>query len=558
MCLAARAAPQGIAGVVRDSATGRPISGAVVTVLDSTGAPKARNLTNDGGEYRLSGTNGGRRLRAVRIGFEPREFALPPASGGQVDFRMLSLPNMLQAVRVVANSNCPRRSDAASALGLWQQARAGLLATVVSRQQNPASILRLISQELMDGNSDRVQSMHVQSDSSVDTMSFVAARSGEDFVKFGFRHDSAGVRTNFGPDAIVLLSDDFAAAYCFGLASAGRARPRQVGIHFEPAVSRSDRADIDGTLWVDTAARELRDVEFAYLGVSPLLNVFHPGGTVSFQTMPNGEVLVDRWTIRSVKVTYDTTWETMGGRGFRRNGNGTAGLGDPLGSARTYQVLRPRLQTSVDIGELARASWAGGQVWRAPLGTLRVRAMNARGQPATGAIIELAGTSYRGVVDSTGTAEIAALLPGPYQVTVADPRLAELGTGMPTPLKFIAVRGVTTTKSLSVSNVEDIVAARCAAAHQWTPGDSVFVVGRVVTPGGQPVSNATVWFSSGTYVNPDVATTGDDGLFQSCRHWNLHDIATIVVNGTGIASPPITRSIDSKLQVVRIVVRRTP
>lgn len=551
------AAAQGISGVVRDSATGQPISSAVLTVLDSSRAPIATNLTNERGEYHIAQLGAGRSLRIVRIGFEPRVLPLPTRNGAvtRIDFRLLALANMLRPVRVIGNANCPRRADAASALGLWEQARAGLLATVVSRQQNPASIRRLISQQLMDGNSDRIQAMQVRADSSVDTISFVAARSAQDFVKFGFRHDSGEIRTTFGPDAIVLLSDDFAAAYCFQLALGGRARPRQVGIRFLPAAPRDDRTDIDGTLWIDTTARELRDVEYRYLDVPPRLESFHPGGSVSFQAMPNGEVLVDRWSIRSVSVAFDTTWTTIGGRGFMGNGNGTRGLGDPLGSARGLQTLRERLQTSVTGGELAHASWPDGLEWRAPLGTLRVRVLTAKGQPAAGSIVRLVATPYSAVADSTGVARITDLIPGPYAVSISDPRIASLGIGMPTRLKFTAARRTTTSETLTVPALESFVATRCMAAHEWTAGDSVFVFGRVVAPDGQPVSSATVTFSSGARANPDVVLTGTDGLFQSCRQWHLHDNVTVSVSGSVKESPGVTRIFDSNLAIIRVVVQ---
>src|ERR1035438_5019645 len=41
---------------------------------------------------------------------------------------------MLAAVRIQEKSGCPRRSDDAATFGLWEQARAGLLATVVARE----------------------------------------------------------------------------------------------------------------------------------------------------------------------------------------------------------------------------------------------------------------------------------------------------------------------------------------------------------------------------------------------------------------------------------------
>jgi hypothetical protein len=61
---------------------------------------------------------------------------------------------MLDPVSVKANA-CPSRADAGPALGLLEQARAGLLNSVVARKTNPASVVLIRYQRMMDGVSDR-------------------------------------------------------------------------------------------------------------------------------------------------------------------------------------------------------------------------------------------------------------------------------------------------------------------------------------------------------------------------------------------------------------------
>lgn len=56
--------------------------------------------------------------------------------------------------------------------------------------------------------------MTVRADSSVATESFVAAHPVEDFVRTGFASEDGKTRTYFEPDAELLLSEQFAAAYC--------------------------------------------------------------------------------------------------------------------------------------------------------------------------------------------------------------------------------------------------------------------------------------------------------------------------------------------------------
>ena len=69
-------------------------------------------------------------LRVVRIGFRPRDVALPltrPFAVGPLDLTMVELPTLLEPVAVQANRRCPRRDDRAAAFALLEQARAGVL-----------------------------------------------------------------------------------------------------------------------------------------------------------------------------------------------------------------------------------------------------------------------------------------------------------------------------------------------------------------------------------------------------------------------------------------------
>ena len=559
--LATPAGAQELSGMVRDSATRRPIAGAVLTLRDSSGTQVTSQLSNERGTYRVASLGRARTLRIVRIGFEPRDVTLPAGMepGSRIDITMLALPSMLRPIRVVANSNCPTRKDAPVAMGLWEQARAGLLATVVARERNPASIHRLISQQVMAGNSDRIESMRVRADSSVDTISFVASRTAQDFVTSGFRRDSADRRITFGPDAVVLLSDDFAAAYCFQLADGGRVRPNQVGIRFTPAEMSTKRLDIDGTLWIDTSARELRDVEYVYLGLPARTEVFHPGGRVSFRAMPNGVVLVDRWSIRSVAVATDTIWTTTADGARPRSFMGGRGIGDPGGSGVATRALRDRPFATVMGGELASASWPGGVAWRAPLGTLRAQVLTRDGRPAASALVSLVGTPYFGNADSSGILEIGGLVSGPYEArTIADPRLAEMGLAIGPSKKFVAVRDSTVALTLAAPTAESFAAEHCALAGQRSAADSVFVLGQVVTADGRPVVDAKLTFATMIAGAPrwhdERASTSREGVFLSCRGWKIGDVILMRANKTAAGDVDVTRTLDSRLLIVRTTI----
>ena len=187
--------------------------------------------------------------------------------------------------------------------------------------------------------------------------------------------------------------------------------------------------------------------------------------------MANGVVLIDRWWIRLVNATPDTTINAAGRLQYR-----------------------DWVYAEEDGGELARATWPDGLKWRAPLGSLRLRALTKDKKPAAGAVIGLVATHYYGTADAEGIVAIDELLPGPYSVRVIDPRIAELGIGWSTPLNFIAKRDTTSVATLIVPTTESRIADRCVTNHQWTVGDSLFTIGRVLTPDGRPVNDARIDF----------------------------------------------------------------
>ena len=73
---------QELRGVVRDSATQRPIAGAVLVLMDSSGTTLGRNITNDRGIYRISLSPRIRRMQVLHIGYRPRNLRTPAIDSG--------------------------------------------------------------------------------------------------------------------------------------------------------------------------------------------------------------------------------------------------------------------------------------------------------------------------------------------------------------------------------------------------------------------------------------------------------------------------------------------
>jgi len=283
------------------------------------------------------------------------------------------------------------------------------------------------------------------------------------------------------------------ARYCFRVAEPSKARPREVGLSFTPAERIRGRLDIDGTLWLDTAARALKDIEYRYVGLPAPTEPFHPGGLISFRSMANGTALIDRWMLRRVDAKQDTV----------RDGSNV--------------WFKNWLYVTENGGELARADWPDGQSWRASLGSIQVHALSSEGKPASGAPLGLAGTTYRSVTDSAGNASIRELVPGPYALEIIDPRLAPLALSIPTSLTFVAARDSVIRATVKIPTAEEYVFEKCFPKGHYAVGDNwLLVMGRVMTYDDKPIENARIRFDLRSGL-PDL-NTASDGVFQLCTH----------------------------------------
>jgi hypothetical protein len=495
------AGAQDMRGAVIDSVSREPIPGAVVMLLDSVGGVLGRSITNDRGLYRLAGAPGAIQLQALRIGFRPRTVVLSSrtADGGQqADIAMLAIPTMLEPLLVRADSRCSRRPDARAAAGLWDQARAGLLATIVAREVFPGAMTRLTVERIMDRDGDAIMRQTVTVDSSGKTSTpWAASRSAAAFVSSGFADVSAGRVEFFAPDADVLFHPAFAEGYCFRIAEPVPSRPGQAGLAFAPVDRKRDRIDIDGTLWIDTVARALSDIEFRYLGLHRAFNSLRPGGRIEFREMTTGVVLIDRWSLRAVAARV---------------------LG-ALVPPNDALVARARLEVREMGGELARAAWPDGSSWAASLGTLRIQAVTASGQPAVGAVIRLEGTDYQGTADSSGVLEIRELLPGPYVGVLVDRRLTPLGLALNTSIRFDALRDSVARLDLTVPTAEEFVREGCLRDRQPVT-EGPWFLGRVMTVDGAAIPEARwmIFEKLAGELGPVVeeGKTGAEGLFHVC------------------------------------------
>ncbi len=530
-------------GVVRDSATGAPVAGAVVMVLDSRGTVVHRSIASERGQYRVIRPAGATQLRALRLGFRPTTVSLgsaaptpasgtpPEAQAPTLDLLLSSIPRALDVVGVTAARGCPVRSDRAEAFDLLDQARAGLLAAVVAREQSTATMRVLRYERLLDLDGVEIEHQTVRIESATRaTRSFNAAQGVPDLVETGFRTGAAGDYTYFGPDADVLLDTRFQNGYCFTLAEADSTRVGQRGLHFSPASRRSGRVDIDGTLWIDTAQRTLRDLTFAYVGVEPLAAAFGAGGQVGFHTTSSGLAFIARWSLRLV-------------------GPPDVVVGQARSTSQQYAIREIG-------GEVAEAHFTDGSAFRSTLSTAVITAVYRDGSPARFSNLRFAESNYATTTDSLGRATIPSVLPGRYHVVARDPRLDLIDVDVPTGRTVTIPPGATTLVRVTVPTAEQYVASLCGADTLLS--NDTWLLARVVGSAGEPVGNVRYQLHERNgeewrAVSVRGVTTSS-GLVPFCRDLALHSEVELTAWHDAHAPIRVRQRLSRKVSVLRLEV----
>jgi hypothetical protein len=316
-----------------------PVTGALVALLDPKDNVVAEGLSSEIGTRVLRAPPGIYRVRARRIGFRP--FVSSPIVLPRQDELLLAVEStriVLDRIVVNARSECGRSDAGSQSLGIvWDEIDKALRAS------------QLTTEDLSGLGQGRVHRSEVGRDGTVlssDTTLFTITDrrpfSAIDPVTLATEGYVVGNERNgwsyFAPDETVLLSEQFAATHCFKLVR-DAARPREIGVAFEPA-PRRPVADIAGVLWVDERSAELREVVFRFVNAG-VLSRFDAGGFTRFLRVPSGAWIVDEWRLKAPRLEkrppspyrdaqFGVIGYTENGGGILRSGRPSKSLLDSL------------------------------------------------------------------------------------------------------------------------------------------------------------------------------------------------------------------------------------
>lgn len=304
LTLPATLAAQAVHGIVRDSASGAPVAGALVVLVDATGAERARILSSPSGAYALTVPAAGSHVaRVLRIGqarWDSDTFALAAGADDQLALAVPPRPFELPEVEVASKNGC-RGNPATTAdlMALWDGIRAALGATEETMKRGEYRFGTLVWHRRLTPR------LHVTA-SAVDEGSDrrlwpVRSAPAESLIAGGFVQAGTDeyAPTYYAPDTDFLVDDRFIATHCFHLVRGEAEHSGQLGLAFAPVAGRR-LPEVEGTLWVDRETRGLVRLDYHFTNLRSWVPRDHvAGGDYEFAPLPTGGWVMRRWNLRA-------------------------------------------------------------------------------------------------------------------------------------------------------------------------------------------------------------------------------------------------------------------
>ena len=423
--VASIASGQQIQGRVTDRTSGVPVAGVVVSALDANGTLVARAITDSVSGYRITIVPAATKLQFRRIGFAPAEAALRDTVNGRLDIVLNRLPTVLPVVKAMATAQCPAEANTGEALALWEQARSGMLTSMVARETKAAWISILTYNTSFSGDDEDPRSVNRIELASASN-AFLAGGDPDSLARYGYGTANLLGTTFLGPDDIVLFGEGFLATHCFRM---GETTDSTLSLEFEPAKGRTKLIEIAGTVLFRREPLDLKSVTYKYTGVPSVLEKARPGGALYFERMPSGITMIQRWNIRgafalvSGQSNISTRQPAPIIRGGRGGGAVVSGSSTRMG---TGQRIAIQVTESGALIELMQ--WPDVPPFLSPLGKISgVLIDKYSKRPLPNTPIRLYRTPYRTTTDSTGGYNLIDVLPGVYEVDAGDSELERYG-----------------------------------------------------------------------------------------------------------------------------------
>jgi len=314
---------QAVRGRLLDADSGEPVAGALILLVDTRGAEVASTVTSARGTYQVQAPGAGVfRLRAERIGFQNSYSGEIRLLSGQTLTEELTASSsaiVLPILSVESESECRVRPEEGYATyAVWEEARKAL--EITERTTAAYRFDAVMYQRHVNLWGEPLEQGDVEFVSYAGRHPFRSVPI-EQLEEQGYARQAEEGTYYYGPDAEVLLSDQFLNSHCFRYRMGDDAVV--VGLAFEPIRQVPGRVDVQGVLWLQRETAQLRTLEFQYTGVPRPTNLGSgpgPYGQLLFDELPGGGWIVREWWIRTPTgsrqrgVQTYVTYAQQGGR----------------------------------------------------------------------------------------------------------------------------------------------------------------------------------------------------------------------------------------------------
>lgn len=316
LCGVSPAGAQTVRGTLVEAGTNRPIPGAFVILEDTTGQVISTTLTGSAGTWLLRAPIAGTyRLRADRIGYASvLSDSLVLRRGESTSHRLsvaVSPIGLTELAVEGADGQCELLAEEGLAVyGVWEEARKALAAIVWTGQQPYYRFDAVHYQRRLDEDGVPAGTVEYEEVRYFGRHPFRSIPT-RDLVLGGFVQRVSGSVQYYGPDADVMLSNEFLRRHCFHLVETDDSD--LIGLEFEP-VDEARVIDIAGIMWLDPVSSELRRLDFRYEHLDLSVDTRRLGGTVEFTRLPSGAWIVQHWAIRVPIIEQGPPRRSSGGR----------------------------------------------------------------------------------------------------------------------------------------------------------------------------------------------------------------------------------------------------
>jgi len=303
----ARAGAQDVRVEVVEAATGKPIVGANVALLDSAAVtPLGGGFSDQNGrtDLRVPG-RGPYRVRADKVGYDTWMSVQLHLGEKPVLVRVGMAPTRVPAPIM------PRSETACQELGgpgtpagdLWVELKKALTANAMTEAQGLVALDVDLYERVLDKNLAIVSERAEQRAKVTRRPSTGISWSQVDSSR---RADAPNNEVYRAPDAALILSDQFVKSHCYTAIRGYGPESGLTGLEFKPA-RIAGQAELTGVLWLDPKASALRSLSFDYVNLPIPLRIARTTGRVEFQQLAGGQWIVPRWYIRMPRITRVNT-----------------------------------------------------------------------------------------------------------------------------------------------------------------------------------------------------------------------------------------------------------